>query len=114
MNSSTAQIDIEKSLFDGCMIQQYQQINAISHHLSNIERDEANSKCLKATMSWCSKCESKRDAQTMLHRDIMADENMCRIGASFLLRLSRPNDLNFQDDDNDNQHAPNHGDMISR
>ena len=55
---------------------------------------------------YSAQCESKRDAQTMLHRDIMAAENMCRIGASFLLCLSRPNDLNFQGDDNANQNAP--------
>ena len=69
-------------------------VKAISHHLSNIERNRVNYERPKATMSWCSKCESKRDAQTILHRDIMAAENMCRIGASFLLGLSGPNDLN--------------------
>ena len=42
----------------------------------------------------------------MLHRDIMVAENMCRIGASFLLRLSRLNDLNPPDDANAIQNAP--------
>ena len=98
-------MELKKCLFDGFTIdvlRQYQQLNANSSHVD----DRAGTKSImNVSRLQCHGVQSVRAKGMPRQCTILAAKNMCRSGASFLLRLSRPNDLNPPEDENANQHA---------